>query len=951
MNDYKATLNLPTTDFPMRAALSQREPQTLQRWNQQDLYKAIRQAKQGCPRFILHDGPPYANGDIHVGHALNKILKDIIIKAKGLSNFDAPYIPGWDCHGLPIELKVEQQLIKEKQAITHVANFQQACRRYAFEQIEQQRQAFIRLGVLGDWQNPYLTMDFATEAATLRLLAALIEKGYLARGTKPVHWCTACRSALAEAELEYQDKTSLSLEVRFFADDAKAIAQCFTDSVPVPGQISAIIWTTTPWTLPANRALAVNADAGYQLIQVTGETGSEYLILAADRVAEWLSQGTISHWQLLGSALGADLVGLRFHHPFYAFTVPVIVGEHVTTDSGTGIVHTAPGHGPEDFIVGQREGLEIANPVGDDGCYLPETEKLAGCSIFTVDQSIIALLQQQGTLLRHAKIQHSYPHCWRHRTPVIFRTVPQWFISMNPHSLREQALQQITQVNWLPEWGEARIRAMVASRPDWCISRQRAWGTPLALFIHKESGQWHPRTTELLQQIAQRVAQQGIGIWWDLDPKDLLGDEAVNYDKCLDILDVWFDSGATYATVVAERPEYAGANADLYLEGSDQHRGWFMSSLMLSTAIKGTAPYRQVLTHGFTVDSQGRKMSKSLGNVISAQEIIDNFGADILRLWVAATDYRAEITLSADILQGTTDLYRRIRNTARFLLANLNGFDPQQHLVAHEQLITIDQWAIARAQQLQQQLITAYEQYEFHRVVQLVMHFCSIEMGSFYLDIIKDRQYTTKTNSLARRSCQTALYHIAEALVRWIAPILSFTADEMWQHLPGQRSISVFTEIWYQPLAMMAHHALLNEKGWEQLMNIRNAVNGALEQARTQKIIGSPLAAAVTLYAQPTWTQLLLALSEELRFLLLVSQANVVPVTEPPINTDSSCQPCALPGLWISVTPACGSKCPRCWHYHDSNEKNSQPLSEAQPELCQRCHSNVWGTGEIRRFV
>lgn len=946
MNDYKATLNLPKTDFPMRASLTQREPQILQRWAEQNLYAAIRQAKQGCPRFILHDGPPYANGDIHVGHAVNKILKDIVIKSKGLAGFDAPYIPGWDCHGLPIELKVEQQLGKAGENIS-IADFQQACRDYASTQIARQQRDFIRLGVLGDWQHPYLTMDFKTEAESLRLLATLVAKGHLYRGTKPVHWCTACRSALAEAELEYQDKVSLSLDVRFVAVDNATVCQRFALSEPCSGRLSAVIWTTTPWTLPANRGLALNNEATYQLIQIGEGTQKECLLLAADQVATLMQRWQISHWQRLGSATGASLVGLQFHHPFDAFEVPTVLGEHVTTDSGTGVVHTAPGHGPEDFIVGQRASLEIANPVGDDGCYLPNTGSLSGMSIWAADQPIVALLQQRGTLLHQETLQHSYPHCWRHKTPVIFRAVPQWFISMSQQSLREKALQQIATVTWLPTWGKARIHAMVASRPDWCISRQRTWGVPLALFTHKESGQCHPNTVALLQQVATRVEQQGISAWWALDPSELLGDEAELYDQSTDILDVWFDAGATQTTVIAQRLGSGSEASDLYLEGSDQHRGWFMSSLMLSTAAYGKAPYRQVLTHGFTVDAHGHKMSKSLGNVVSPQEIVERFGADVLRLWVAATDYRAEMNFSPSLLPSITDLYRRIRNTARFLLSNLTGFDPEQHSMAPRQQVLLDQWAVARARQVQESIVAAYERYDFHTVVQRLMHFCSIEMGSFYLDIIKDRQYTARADSLARRSCQTALYHIAESLVRWIAPILSFTAEEIWQHLPGTRSRSVLMERWYPNLAGNVNHPILDDKGWSQLIILRDAVNTALEQARAQKIIGGALAASVVLYAESPWAELLLALEEELRFVLITSQAQVVVITAPP--TDKTLQPTSLPGLFISVTPAAGSKCPRCWH-HTTDSVVMAELGEVNT-LCQRCHSNVQGTGETRRFA
>ncbi|MEM8250688.1 isoleucine--tRNA ligase, partial [Morganella morganii] len=775
MSDYKNTLNLPETGFPMRGDLAKREPDMLKRWYKEGLYQAIRKAKTGKKTFILHDGPPYANGSIHIGHSVNKILKDIIIKSKGMAGFDSPYIPGWDCHGLPIEHKVEQVIGKPGDKVTP-AEFRAACREYAKEQIEGQKEDFIRLGVLGDWDHPYLTMDFKTEAHIIRALAKVIANGHLVKGAKPVHWCTSCASSLAEAEVEYYDKTSPSIDVRFTAADADAVYSKFgvkNDGLPV----SLVIWTTTPWTLPANRAISLNPEFDYQLVRVNDER----LILAADLVESVMKRAGITNWTVEAGCKGSDLELLRFNHPFMGFDVPAILGDHVTLDAGTGAVHTAPGHGPDDYVIGQKYGLETANPVGPNGCYVSGTyPSLDGVFVLKANDIILELLKEKGALLHSENISHSYPCCWRHKTPVIFRATPQWFIGMDVNGLRPQSLNEIKGVKWIPGWGEARITAMVENRPDWCISRQRTWGTPMSLFVHKETQELHPRTLELMEAVAKRVEEHGIQAWWDLDPRDLLGDDADIYEKVPDTLDVWFDSGSTHFAVVDARPEFHGNSADMYLEGSDQHRGWFMSSLMLSTAMKGKAPYREVLTHGFTVDGQGRKMSKSLGNTISPQDVMNKLGADILRLWVASTDYSGEIAVSDEILKRSADSYRRIRNTARFLLANLNGFNPETDMVKPEEMIVADRWAVGRALAAQADILKSYEAYDFHEVVQRLMQFCSVEMGSFYLDIIKDRQYTAKSDGLARRSCQTALFHIAEALVRWMAPIMSFTADEIW---------------------------------------------------------------------------------------------------------------------------------------------------------------------------
>ncbi|MGE1158431.1 isoleucine--tRNA ligase [Pantoea agglomerans] len=938
MSDYKSTLNLPETGFPMRGDLAKREPGMLQRWYADNLYGIIREAKKGKKTFILHDGPPYANGSIHIGHSVNKILKDIIVKSKGMAGYDSPYVPGWDCHGLPIEHKVEQMIGKPGEKVT-AAEFREACRKYAAEQVEGQKADFIRLGVLGDWDRPYLTMDFGTEANIIRALSKIIGNGHLHKGAKPVHWCLDCRSALAEAEVEYYDKTSPSIDVMFNAIDADAVRQAF-GVAQVNGPISLVIWTTTPWTLPANRAISLNAEFEYQLLQIDGRA----LILAKDMVESVMKRAGVSEWQVLGECKGAALELQKFQHPFLALESLVVLGDHVTLEAGTGAVHTAPGHGPDDYVIGQKYGIETANPVGPDGRYLPGTyPTLDGVNVFKANDMIVELLKEKGALLHVEKLLHSYPHCWRHKTPIIFRATPQWFISMDQKGLRAQSLKEIKGVQWIPDWGQARIESMVANRPDWCISRQRTWGVPMALFVHKESEELHPDTLALMEKVAQRVEQEGIQAWWDLDPRELMGDDADHYVKVPDTLDVWFDSGSTSYSVVDARPEFGGHAPDLYLEGSDQHRGWFMSSLMISTAMKGKAPYRQVLTHGFTVDGQGRKMSKSIGNTVAPQDVMNKLGADILRLWVASTDYSGEMAVSDEILKRSADAYRRIRNTARFLLANLSGFNPATDLVKPEEMVVVDRWAVGRAQAAQADIVASYENYDFHEVIQRLMQFCSIEMGSFYLDIIKDRQYTAKGDGLARRSCQTALWHIVEALVRWMAPIMSFTADEIWGYLPGERAQYVFTEEWYQGLFGLAEDEALNDAYWAELLKVRGEVNKVIEQARADKRIGGALEATVTLYADPELAAKLQALGNELRFVLLTSGAQVADYA---LANDEAQQSELLKGLKIALHKAEGEKCQRCWHYTTDVGQNPE-----HAEVCGRCYTNVAGDGEQREFA
>lgn len=940
MSDYKFTLNLPETEFPMRGNLANREPEMLERWTKDGLYQQIRDSRIGRTPFILHDGPPYANGSIHIGHSVNKILKDIIVKSKTMSGFDAPYVPGWDCHGLPIELKVEQKVGKPGQKIS-AAEFREECRKYAAEQVDGQRADFIRLGVLGDWQKPYLTMDFATEANIVRSLSKVIENGHLHKGVKPVHWCTDCGSALAEAEVEYEDKTSPAIDVAFTATDSKAVAAQFGVS-DYSHAVAMVIWTTTPWTLPANRALSISPELDYSLVEFVKEGATHAVILADVLVEACMTRyGAESH-SVLGKVKGAALELVRFKHPFLAFDVPAILGDHVTTDAGTGVVHTAPGHGQDDFVVGQKYGLEVANPVGDNGVYKPDTEFFAGQHVFKANDNVVALLKEKGALLHHVAYRHSYPHCWRHKTPIIFRATPQWFISMDNHNLRKQALSEIEQTQWIPDWGQSRIEKMVENRPDWCISRQRTWGVPITLFVHRETEELHPDSVSLMVRVANRIEQEGIQAWWDLDAAELLGEEAEQYRKVTDTLDVWYDSGSTFASVVGARPEFHGHGVDLYLEGSDQHRGWFMSSLMISTAMTGKAPYKQVLTHGFTVDGKGRKMSKSIGNVIAPQQVTNKLGADILRLWVAATDYSGEMTVSDEILNRSADAYRRIRNTARFLLANLNGFDPAKDLVAVEDMVALDRWAVRRAAALQQEIIEAYEQYNFHIVTQKLMQFCSVELGSFYLDIIKDRQYTAKQEGHARRSCQSALFHIAEAMVRWIAPILSFTADEVWQLLPGQRDAYVFTQEWYQDLQSITLDTDLSDAYWENLLTVRNEVNKVIEQARRDKRIGGSLEAEVTLFADAGLTEQLTHIGDELRFVLLTSEAKVLPLAD----ATSDAVETELASLKLVVNATTAEKCERCWHHREE-----VGTIEAHPTLCHRCVTNIEGDGEVRLFA
>ncbi|MDT8438482.1 MAG: isoleucine--tRNA ligase [Wenzhouxiangellaceae bacterium] len=933
--DYKHTINLPQTDFPMKASLAQREPQMLADWYARDLYAHIQQETADRPEsFILHDGPPYANGDIHIGHAVNKILKDFIVRGALMSGYRSPYVPGWDCHGLPIELQVEKKVGKVGQKVD-AATFRQHCRDYAYKQIDRQREDFKRLGGLGDWAHPYVSMDFGFEANMLRALARIIERGHLKRGVKPVHWCFDCGSALAEAEIEYADKTSTAIDVLFPAVDPDALAGAF--GVSSEGHPTGIaIWTTTPWTIPANQAVALHAELDYALLRARKDGRILNLVVADELVDAVAARCGLEAVETLARVKGAALEHLRLKHPFNDYDVPVILGEHVTTESGTGAVHTAPGHGQEDFEVGLRYDLPVVNPVDSRGLFVPDTAEVAGLFVWKANDTIVEILRTNGTLLAAEDFSHSYPHCWRHKTPTAFRTTPQWFIAMDQAGLRADALAAIDRVRWVPEWGQARIRGMIENRPDWCISRQRTWGVPLGLFVDRESQQPHPDSAALLERLAAIVATEGVDAWYADDIAERLGVDAERYEPVPDILDVWFDSGVTHYCVLDQRPELTRP-AGMYLEGSDQHRGWFHSSLLTSVAMHGEAPYREVLTHGFTVDADGKKMSKSVGNVIAPQQIMNTLGADVLRLWVAAADYRQEMTVSDEILKRVADAYRRIRNTARFLLGNLHDFEPARDRLDDAELLPLDRYAVDLAARLHEEIVDAYANYRYWQIYQRLHHFCSIDMGAYYLDIIKDRLYTLPADHPARRSAQTAMHHILEALVRWLAPILSFTAEEIWAAMPGARGDTVMLTTWYAGLERMDETARAR---MQRIRAVREVVGPRLEELRRNKVIGSSLAAEVTLEAEGMLAEDLAALGDELRFILLTSEARLAPVAD-------NAEVVEIEGCTLRVAVAASEqpKCVRCWHLRADVGSHSD-----HPELCGRCVENVAGGGETRRW-
>ena len=927
MADYRKTLNLPDTPFPMRGDLAKREPGWIKQWQEKKLYQKIREASRGRTRFVLHDGPPYANGDIHIGHAVNKILKDIIVRAKTLDGFDAPYVPGWDCHGLPIEHQIEKAHGKGIPG----DKVRELSRAFAAEQVERQKQDFIRLGVLGDWEHPYLTMDFKTEADEIRALGRMLKQGHVYRGRKPVNWCLDCGSALAEAEVEYEDKTSDAIDVAFEVDDYAALGEAF--DVPLSAPAYAVIWTTTPWTLPANQAVCAHPDFIYDLV----ETEKGFLVLARDLATACLDRYELQTRNVIASTTGSKLEGLHLQHPFIPDrAVPMIVGTHVTLEAGTGLVHTAPAHGNDDYYVGSRYGLlPLDNLVGGDGRFIASTPLFAGLLVWQANPKVIETLTEAGLLLKHAKLRHSYPHCWRHKTPIIVLATIQWFVRMDgtqSPTLRESAIKAIGDTAFYPAWGQARLNAMIANRPDWCISRQRNWGVPIPFFLHKETGEPHPRTAELIEQVALRVEQGGIDAWFQLDVKELLGDEASLYNKMSDTLDVWFDSGVTHMSVLrGSHQDDLAYPADLYLEGSDQHRGWFHSSLLTGCAIDGRAPYKALLTHGFVVDGKGLKMSKSKGNVVAPQEVSGTLGAEILRLWVAATDYSGELSISKEILARVVETYRRLRNTLRFLMANTADFDAATQMLPVEQWLEIDRYALALTRQMQTQLAADYTAYEFHKVVQGLQSFCSEDMGAFYLDILKDRLYTTAPDSVARRAAQSALWHILQTVTRLMAPILSFTAEEIWQLLASDADDSVMLHTWHVLPAQAGEAELVHR--WTRIREVRGEVSKVLEDLRTAGRIGSSLQAEVEIRASGAKHELLASLEDDLRFALICSATTLVKASDAGAEA-------------VIATASTHVKCDRCWHWRKDVGVDSQ-----HPELCGRCTENLFGQGESREYA
>ncbi len=932
--DYKSTLNLPDTPFPMRGDLAQREPAWVKRWQETRLYDRIRAACKGRPKYVLHDGPPYANGDIHIGHAVNKILKDLVVKSKTMAGFDAPYTPGWDCHGLPIE-----HVIEKKHGRNLEPNRQRAlCREYAAEQIERQKADFQRLGVLGAWDRPYKPMDFATEAAEIRAIGKVWKNGLLYRGLKPVNWCIDCGSALAEAEVEYEDKTSPAIDVAFPVVDSEHLAEAFRTGLPVKPQF-VVIWTTTPWTLPGNQAVAAGAEIEYSLV-----TTPRANFVVASELARAVLERCGLEGKAIARAKGADLEGIRLRHPFEDRLVPIVLAEHVTLDAGTGLVHTAPAHGVEDFQVGVKYKLPLDQPVDDAGRFKPSVPHVAGLGVRESEKAILALLEERGALLKTQPFRHSYPHCWRHKTPIIFRATTQWFIGMDQavsvgppgtagHTLREIARHAINNTRFYPEWGRSRITAMIDNRPDWTLSRQRNWGTPLTFFLDRETEAPHPETERLLEQAADLVEQGGIEAWFAATCEDF-GVDAAKYRKITDTVDVWFDSGTTHYTVLRGLADQKYP-ADLYLEGSDQHRGWFQSSLLTGCAMDGRAPYNALLTHGFTVDGEGRKMSKSLQNAVAPRVVADRLGAEILRLWVASTDYSGELAISEEILKRVVESYRRIRNTLRFLLANTADFEPARHLLPPAQWVEIDRYALAMARELAAACAADYARFEFHLVAQRLQTFCSEDLGGFWLDILKDRLYTTPRDSAARRSAQSALHHVTQVLLRLMAPILSFTAEEAWEILHPGGGIdgnpeSIFFHTWKDVLPSQEGEEALRAR-WERIRELRALVTRKLEEVRAAGLIGSSLQAEVVVHADPAGAELLRSLGDDLKFVLITSRATV--------GADAQ-------AATVDVAPSAHAKCERCWHWREDVGSDRRHAT-----LCARCVSNLDGPGEARRHA
>jgi isoleucyl-tRNA synthetase len=967
MSENKYSVNLLDTIFPMRGDLPKREPKWIEQWQQKKVYEQIRTARKNAPKFILHDGPPYANGNIHIGHAVNKILKDIIIKHKTLAGFDAPYTPGWDCHGMPIEIQVEKTHGKGLPAL----EVQTKARAYAIEQINIQKKQFERLGVLADWENPYLTMGKINEANELRALAKMFESGYVYRGLKPVNWCFDCASALAEAEIEYENKKDIAIDVGFefdltqYAKLSSAFAYNLDENIT--GHIA--IWTTTPWTIPSNQALNVHPDIEYALVAISKDGVEKYILLASERIKYCMEiyGVNIHQYAILATCKGSSLVNICFKHPLhnrheqYNRISPIYLEEYVTIDAGTGVVHCAPAYGIEDFSSCKKNGMqdsEIISPVMNNGVYASTLALFAGMHIWKANSLIVEELKLSGNLLFSVNYEHSYMHCWRHKTPIIYRATSQWFASMdkdvdgNGSSLRKTALNAIENTEFYPDWGKQRLHNMIKNRPDWTLSRQRQWGVPMAFLLHKETGNLHPNTPQILEKIAQHIETDGIEAWQKLEVKDLIDAAEVDlYEKNKDTLDVWFDSGTTHYHVVngSHKAILARPNAkaaDLYLEGSDQHRGWFHSSLLTGAMLNGEAPYKALLTHGFAVDGNGKKMSKSVGNVVSPQDVSDKMGAEIIRLWIASTDYSSDLYISDEILKRVSEGYRRIRNTLKFLLANLVDYKHSEHAInKFSDLLSIDQYMLLETQKLQSKLLDNYDKYNFHPIVASLQTFCSEDLGSFYLDILKDRLYTSAANSHARRSAQTALYHILHTLLPLMAPILSFTSEEAWQVLCGMDDVTsdtIFTSLFYNIDIINANsfnddaninYAKITDN-WVMVKQMRDEVNKALETARASAIIGSALQAEISLSLPQKYLDLFntMQANDDLRFVFIVSKVSILNSNNDEVN--------------VNVQASSHAKCERCWHYRDDVGHN-----EEHPSICGRCTSNLFGDGENRIFA
>jgi isoleucyl-tRNA synthetase len=925
--DYKETLNLPNTKFPMKASLAKREPVQLKSWEEGRLYEKVRQASKGREPYILHDGPPYANGHIHIGTALNKILKDFIVRSRQMDGFDAVYVPGWDCHGLPVEHNVEKELGDRKLKMGQ-AEIRRQCRAYAEKYIDIQREEFKRLGVMGEWDNPYLTMNYAYEATIARECNKFALEGSLFRSKKPIYWCCSCKTALAEAEIEYHDESSPSIFVKFLLldDISKKYRNLAGKKVYV------VIWTTTPWTIPANLAVALHPDILYSAVDTNN---GEVLILAKELVEDCMNTFGISNFNVLAEIGAATLERKRCLHPIYDRESLIILGSHVTLEAGTGCVHTAPGHGREDYEVGLLYDLDAYSPVDDSGCFTQDAEFFSGQFVFEANSDIIANLENSGALIAKGKLDHSYPHCWRCKKPVIFRATPQWFISMDKTGLRKKALNEIDRVTWIPHWGKERIYGMIENRPDWCVSRQRAWGVPIAIFYCKECGTLY-LNKNIINHIYRLFEENGADIWFEKEVEELLPEKAVcetcgnkTFIKEDDILDVWFDSGVSHAAVLEQRSNLRWP-ADLYLEGSDQHRGWFHSSLLTAVGTRGSAPYRSVLTHGFVVDAQGKKMSKSLGNVVAPEEVIERHGAEILRLWVSASDYRDDIRISENILKQLSDAYRRIRNTCRFLLGNLYDFNPETDSISYDMMFELDRFALHRLQELIQRTRTAYDTYEFHIIYHALYNYCIVDLSAFYLDILKDRLYTSPSRSTDRRSAQTVIYTILDTLARLMAPILAFTAEEIWNFMPDRKEKSQSVHLTSLPAVQEEWKNEQMAQKWRRLVKVRGEVTKALEDARVKKIIGHSLDAAVIIYADNDLYDILEPYKDNLKTILIVSEASMIKGEAPDVTFKSL----DIEGLSIQVESAPGEKCERCWIRDISVGTDSK-----QPTICNRCRN------------